>query len=161
MTDGAASDSQRATYPHPEELPMPIEAPIRQIMSTEVISIDPGLTVDIAIETMTANDVRRLPILSDSGRVVGIITLHQAQIAMPKGSNFFSAGPEDVPTIRETMTDYVYTIGPDDSIGRAAQMMANHKIGALPVVDEGKHVVGIVTESDMMRFLAEQFEQSE
>lgn len=138
---------------------MVLKAPVRDIMSTEVISIDSSLTVDIAIETMTANDVRRLPILSGSGRVIGIITISQAQIAMPKGSTFFSAGPDDVPAIREVMTDYVYTIGPDETVGRGAQMMANHKIGALPVVDENKSVIGIVTESDMMRYLAKLFEE--
>lgn len=129
---------------------------VREIMTDEVITITQNLKCDVAIELMRSNDIRRLPVVGTGGRVIGIITLNQAELAMPKGSSFWGTGEaEEVPSVKDAMTDFVYTIKPDQSVGRAAQMMANHKIGALPVVQDGE-LVGIVTESDLFRFLAEQ-----
>jgi len=133
------------------------QSPVREIMTQEVLSIAPDLKVDVAIETMRANSIRRLPILSSTGRVIGIITLEDARVAMPKHGNFMESADE-VPLARDVMTDYVYTIGPDAKVGRAAQMMVNHKVGALPVVEDHK-LLGIVTESDLFRYLAAQYEE--
>ena len=128
---------------------------VREIMSSEVVTITRHASCDVAIDTMGEHDVRRLPVVGSNGRLIGIITMHQAELAMPEGTSFWSSGEEKIPEVKDVMTDFVYTVEPDASIGRAAQMMANHKIGALPVV-EGDRLVGILTESDLFRFLARQ-----
>ena len=131
------------------------QANVREIMTTDVISISRDLKVDIAIETMRANNIRRLPVLSSTDRLIGIITIDQAQLAMPRGSSFYAARSDDeMPTINEVMTDYVYTIEPDVPVGMAARKMVDHQIGALPVLDDEKKIIGIVTESDLFRYLA-------
>ena len=130
------------------------QSTVREVMSTNVVSITRDLKIDIALETMRANSVRRLPVLSSTGRLIGIVTQDQAQLAMPKGSSFYSERSlETIPTIKEVMTDYVYTIKPDAPIGLAARKMIDHKIGALPVVED-KELLGIITESDLFRYLA-------
>jgi CBS domain-containing protein len=53
-------------------------------------------------------------------------------------------------TVGEVMTRPVITIGPDLDARDAAQIMLDHKIGALPVIDEGR-LIGIVTETDLLR----------
>ncbi len=125
---------------------------VKTVMTKDVISIEPQLAVDVAIEVMNSNDIRRLPVLSDRGRLVGIITLYDAMLAMPKDTTF-SGSSGDIPKIRDVMTDYVYTVGPDDSIADAAQIMLNHQVGGVPVVED-RAVVGIITESDLFKFLA-------
>lgn len=131
---------------------------VRELMTEDVIGIVPELKVDVAIRLMRDNNIRRLPVISKTGRLVGMLTLDQATNAMPKQSKDPLAPilDDEPPIIRDVMTDYVYTVGPDDNIARAATLMLNHKIGGLPVVEE-KKVVGIITESDIFRFVAARF----
>jgi CBS domain-containing protein len=55
--------------------------------------------------------------------------------------------------ISEVMSSPPRTIGPDQTMQDAARAMAEHKIGCLPVV-EGKEIVGILTETDVLRYFA-------
>ena len=52
------------------------------------------------------------------------------------------------------MTEHVITISPDASVKEAARMMIDKKIGCLPVVD-GENLVGLLTETDILRYFAE------
>jgi acetoin utilization protein AcuB len=127
---------------------------VSEIMTRDVITIDRDLRVNVAIETMRANGIRRLPVVREGSptKVIGMVTLDQARLAMPKDATLSAEG--DFPRVRELMTDYVYTIGPDESVGRAAELMVNHTISSLPVVDESGDLIGIVTESDLFKYLA-------
>jgi CBS domain-containing protein len=132
---------------------------VRDIMTTNVLSIDPDLGVDTAVELMRSNSVRRLPVVSDSGRLIGIITLEDARLALPKDlRDEHGYNREAPPAVREVMTDYVYTTQPEEPLGVAARRMVNHRVGALPVLED-RRLVGVVTESDIFRFVAEQYEQ--
>ena len=131
---------------------------VGEYMTRDVTTITADLKVDVAIETMRSSNVRRLPVVSRVGdRVIGIITLADAEAAMPRGASFMGAA-EEIPEIKEVMTDDPYMIGPTETLGRAAQLMVNHKIGALPVVEDGR-IVGIITESDLFRFIVKQFQE--
>jgi CBS domain-containing protein len=63
-------------------------------------------------------------------------------------------------TTREFMAYEPITISPDDPIAEAARLMLQHKIGGLPVVENGE-LVGIITETDFCRLLILQPENSE
>lgn len=129
---------------------------VGEYMTRDVTTITSDLRVDVAIETMRSANIRRLPVVSRVGdRVIGIITLADAEAAMPRGANFMGA-TETIPEIKEVMTDDPVMIGSDETLGRAAQLMVNHKIGALPVVVDGK-IAGIITESDLFRYIVKQF----
>jgi CBS domain-containing protein len=52
---------------------------------------------------------------------------------------------------RDVMVRNVFTIGPDDDVARAAKMLADHDISALPVVDEDRRILGILSEADLLR----------
>ena len=54
----------------------------------------------------------------------------------------------------EFMTEHVITISPDASVKEAARVMIDKKIGCLPVVD-GENLVGLLTETDILRYFAE------
>lgn len=131
---------------------------VQEIMNRDVIAIAPDLGVDAALELMRSNNIRRLPVVNAGNRVIGIITLADALTLMPANlrddEGFNRTEP---PEVREAMADYVYTASPEEPVGVAARKMVNHKIGALPVIEDHK-LVGIVTESDIFRFVAEQYE---
>jgi acetoin utilization protein AcuB len=118
-------------------------------MTAPAVCIDPDLRIDVAIETMCANRIRRMPVVNDGGRLVGIITLARAQIAEGK----CRPDGKPLPSVCDVMTDYVYTVDPEANLAEAAKIMVGQSISSLPVVEEHQ-VVGIVTESDIFRFLA-------
>lgn len=132
--------------------------PVSQLMTSEVIAIDRDMQVDDAIRLMRDNQIRRLPVVGLGDRIVGIITLDQAVHSLPRKEPdaLFPADDADVPPVREVMTDYVYTVEPEESIARAAQLMLVHKFGGVPVVKDRK-LVGIITESDIFRFIMQEY----
>jgi CBS domain-containing protein len=52
---------------------------------------------------------------------------------------------------RDVMVRNVFTIGPDEDVARAAKMLVDHDISALPVVDEERRILGILSEADLLR----------
>lgn len=138
---------------------------VRELMTTDIISIERQLKITQALEIMRAQNVRRLPVISRVGRLEGMITLNDVRIALPKGATaigdpVYGAVVEETPLVGEVMTDYVQTICPDKTVADAAKMMAVHKISGLPVVLDRK-VIGIITESDIFRFVAEQYKAAQ
>ena len=53
-------------------------------------------------------------------------------------------------TVAEIMTREPYTLGPDDTVENARQMMAQHRIRHIPVVDENSNLVGLITQRDVL-----------
>jgi acetoin utilization protein AcuB len=137
------------------------KALVESIMSRDVLTVTSDVGTDVAVELMRSHGIRRLPVVSDTGRVIGMITVEEARLALPDETrNEYGFNKPGIPPVKEVMSDFVYSVGPRDSVGVAARRMVNHKIGALPVLEEHK-LVGIVTESDIFRFVADQLEPEE
>jgi acetoin utilization protein AcuB len=129
-------------------------------MTRNVIVIPPTTPIAEAAGEMGRRRVRRL-VVGDAGargpRLLGIVSARDVARAYPPDVNPLSAvaderGPrEPVSTI---MARQVKTIAPDAPLEDAARMLVEHKIGAIPVVDDGR-VVGIITESDIFRAFVE------
>lgn len=130
-------------------------ATVGELMTKDVISIDPDLKVDIAVELMNSHNIRRLPVVSKVNRVIGVISINDAMLAISEAKDALRFDDNAIPIVRDAMADIVYTVGPDESVAKAAQMMVNHEIGCLPVLDKEKNLVGIITESDLFRYLAQ------
>jgi len=132
---------------------------IRDLMTEDPVVISADVSIDVALETMNASSVRRLPVVSDTGRVIGIITREDVRAALPRGALHMAAHEgEEMPQVKDVMTTEVMTIRPDDLLDRAAKLMLHRKIGGLPVV-ENIRLVGIITESDVFRWVAGEWEQ--
>lgn len=99
---------------------------------------------------------RRLPVLDENEELIGIVSLGDLRQAAPSSItslslfeiNYFWAKLRVV----EAMTPNPVTVGPDDTLKIACQRMLAHKISGLPVV-VGRKVVGILTETDILRFV--------
>lgn len=134
-----------------------LETPVRDVMSRSLATVDQNVEVDVAIELMAQRQIRRLPVVGGSDQqLVGMITLEDAQKAMPPGVPFYGAGQAsqaEIPAVRRAMSSRVVTVGAGDSVALAAQLMLHHKIGALPVLEDGA-MVGIITESDIFKLVA-------
>ncbi len=129
---------------------------VQEWMSTPVVSVSPITSISSAHQIMKENGIRRLPVV-ENDRLVGIITIGDVREASPSDATTLSIWELNYLwaqlTVEKIMTRKVITVKPDDFIIDAAQLMLDHKISGLPVVDSNDKLVGILTESDIFRML--------
>ncbi len=119
---------------------------VRDIMSTDLVTVSPGESARRAYELMRDRRFRHLPVLAD-GRLVGILSDRDLRPVL------LAPGLADA-TVAELMSEHLTTIRPDTPVEDAASLLVVKKIGCLPVVD-GDRLVGIVTETDLLAVLVE------
>ena len=130
---------------------------VRDLMTQNPTILDRNETLDLAESIMNLGRIRHMPVVED-GKVIGIIS--QRDLFRSALVTALGFGQKTTSTliktikIKEVMTSNVITISPDASIKDAARQMIDKKIGCLPVV-EGDRLVGILTETDMLRYVAE------
>ncbi|MFZ4815539.1 MAG: CBS domain-containing protein [Phototrophicaceae bacterium] len=132
---------------------------VRNWMTTDVISVDPKVSIVEAHEMMRTYGVRRLPVVL-RGRLLGIITKGDVRGAKPSQATSLDIWEINYLLARlrveRVMTTALITIAPDADVVEAAELMLNHKISGLPVLDENQQLVGIITETDIFRMLVMQ-----
>ena len=116
---------------------------IQSLMIKNPITIGPNASVGESIELMKANSIRHLPVVTRGKRLVGFLTLADLK------QGLIPSMLGDV-SLDDLIIKNPITVSPDDDIEFAAQLIYNHKIGGMPVVEDGK-LVGIVTATDMLR----------
>lgn len=129
---------------------------VRDIMTADPIGVPPETSMMDARRLMDQVRIRHL-LVTRAGELLGIVTDRDVRLAMPSNATSLSAWELnyllDKLPVAEVMTKTVITVGPDRPAVEAARLMLEHKIGALPVVDQGRRV-GIVTETDLLRAFA-------
>jgi acetoin utilization protein AcuB len=127
---------------------------IRELMTGGLITVRPETPVQQARDLMAKEKIRHLPVTGARGALAGIVTDRDIRLNLPSRATSLSAGEINHQltklTVAEIMSRSVITIGPDRPARDGAQLMLDHKIGALPVLDDG-HLVGIITETDIVR----------
>ena len=111
-------------------------------MSTTPVSITGDLTVTQALEVIERRNVHHLPVVNDRGALVGIIT--ERDLLRAKGNE----------VVENLMERRVITVTEYTPLENAARIMADHKIGSLPVMRDGK-LVGIITQTDLFKVFLE------
>lgn len=126
---------------------------VKERMTTDVITVNPGTTVTEAFRLMKENNIRRLPVLEGT-RVIGIVTLTDLNQASPSAATSLSIHELNYILAKTKIKDILpkkqqlFTVGSNAYIETAAKIMRQNRISSLPVIDEGK-LVGIVTETDI------------
>lgn len=127
-------------------------------MSTPVLTIEPDVPVQDALARMRKDKVRRYPVVDRRGKLIGIVTNTDLMNASPSEATTLSVWEINYLlskiTVERVMTKSVITTQEDCPIEEAARIMADHKIGGLPVV-RGESLVGIITETDLFNILLE------
>jgi len=131
---------------------------VQERMSTHPVTITTETTMTDALRVMRENQVRRLPVLDETGRLVGIVSEKDLLYASPSPATSLSIYEMHYMLtqlrVTELMTSDVITVAPDVPLEEAARIMADNKIGGLPVVDDGD-LVGIITETDIFKVFLE------
>ncbi len=131
---------------------------VRERMSTQPVTITADAPITEALRVMRQRHVRRLPVLDEEGRLIGIVSEKDLLYASPSPATSLTIYEMHYLLSRlkvtEVMTTSVITIPPDTPLEEAARIMADHKIGGLPVMEDDK-LVGIITETDIFELFLE------
>jgi len=127
-------------------------------MTPDPITVTDKTPIDEALRVMRDKRVRRLPVVNANGKLVGIVAEKDILYASPSPATSLSIHEihylVSKLTVGEIMIKNVLTITDDTPLEEAARVMADHRIGALPVMRDSK-LVGIITETDIFKALLE------
>lgn len=126
---------------------------VKEWMSTSPVTVPPKTPVSEARELMQRKTIRHL-LVADGDQLLGIITDRDIRLNLPSPATSLSVWEINYLlaklTVGEAMTKAVVTIEPERPIQDAATVMLDRRIGALPVVTNGR-LAGILTETDVLR----------
>jgi acetoin utilization protein AcuB len=126
-------------------------------MSHPVISINPDMPIIDALNLMKRERIRRTPVVKE-GKMIGIVSDKDLLNASPSPATSLSVWEMNYLLskirVKDVMTKKVLTVTEDTPIEEAARIMADNKIGGLPVM-RNDHVVGIITETDLFKIFLE------
>ena len=129
---------------------------VRELMNRNLVTIVESSSCHEAVKRMHRARVRHLPVLSDDGALVGVVTDRDLRhyLFRPHVLRISARPPSKLllkaVTVDEIMSAPVLTVDAADEVTDAARMMLEDKVGSLPVT-EGGRLVGIITETDLLR----------
>jgi acetoin utilization protein AcuB len=127
-------------------------------MHEEVITVQPDSTIAEAEKLMAQHKIRRLPVISAEGRLLGILSKEDIQNALPSiidaSFNENARALANQAKVEAFMTKAPITADPMEPLEKVAATMRKNKVGGIPVVAEEK-LVGIITESDIFQAFIE------
>jgi acetoin utilization protein AcuB len=133
---------------------------VEKWMTKNVITVPPHEKIIDAFELMQRQGIRHLPVV-ENGELKGLVTDRDIRLALIPSS---LSMPEDrvyhlgaLEQVEEIMSTELITVAPTTTIEEAAKLIAQHKIGAVPVVTHGK-LVGILTATDILCVFIEMLE---
>lgn len=152
---------------------------VREIMSSPALFVPPDARVGAVARLMVDSDVSGVPVVDAAGKVVGMVTesdlvVRNANIHFPRFLQFLDAriyveNPKHFEeemrrmlgsTAADVMSSPCIVVDAGDDIETAATIMMEKRIHALPVMEKGQ-LAGIVSQSDMVRLIADQENEEE
>lgn len=131
---------------------------VRDRMSRHPITVRPDVSIHEALQIMRREKIRRLPVLDENGKLVGIVAEKDLLYASPSSAKALNVYELQYLlaklTVGDVMTRNVITVTEFTPLEEAARIMVDNKIGALPVM-RGDQLVGIITETDIFKVFLE------
>ena len=137
-----------------------MEAHVKAFMTGDPVWVSPDASALEAFERMWERGIRHLPVCDAERRVVGVLSIEDMRAALPFPVSLRRAlepGEREMARewrVGEIMTHAPETLGPDHTLAEAAERMAEHRIGCLPVLDENGRLTGLLSETDVLWALA-------
>ncbi len=131
---------------------------VKDRMSPNPVTVSEDTSFEDALRLMKDRKIRRLPVIGNEGRLVGIVVEKDLLYASPSPATSLSVFEVHYllarMRVRDVMTKRVITVGPDCPLEEAARIMVDHKIGSLPIMADGV-LKGIITETDIFKTFVE------
>jgi CBS domain-containing protein len=131
------------------------EAVAREIMMGSPVTLKPDDTLDLASNIISLGRIRHIPVVDD-GRLLGILT--ERDLIGTAASHIFGLKQKNKSAllksvmIKEVMKKRVVTATPETPIKEIARLMAEKKIGCVPILSGGA-LTGLVTTTDILRYV--------
>lgn len=133
---------------------------VKDWMTKRPITVTEDTSLNKALDLMRRENVRRFPVVDKQGKLVGIVLEKDLLYASPSPATTLSVFEIHTLlskiTVDDVMARDVITVTEDTALEEAARIMADHKIGGLPVM-RGELLVGIITETDLFKLFLEMF----
>jgi len=131
---------------------------VRDVMTREVRTVLRNDQLGVADKLMKDERIRHLPVIDEDGNVCAVVSQRDLfRGALLRALGYGSRAEETVlrqVVVKEAMSAELLTTTPGTPVAEAARVMIERRVGCLPVLDAGK-LVGIVTETDFVRLVAE------
>jgi CBS domain-containing protein len=127
------------------------DARIDEVMSTPVLTVEADASLWDAWQLLFVSGLRHLVVLENDGSSLGVISDRNVLAEVPTTPEHLQSR-----TVRDASSRMTrLTVLPGDHPSRAASLMTDHSVEAVPVIDEAGRLVGIVSESDLVRWLVQ------
>jgi CBS domain-containing protein len=133
------------------------EGVAREIMIGSPVTLTPDDTLDLANDVISLGRIRHIPVM-DGGKLVGLLS--ERDLIGAAANRIFGLKQKSrsallkAELIKNVMKKRVVTVAPETPIKELARLMAEKKIGCVPVVDNGT-LVGLITTTNVLRYLEE------
>ncbi|MCB0617166.1 MAG: CBS domain-containing protein [Saprospiraceae bacterium] len=142
---------------------MDLRIPVRQLMTTEVITVKPNDTMLRVHEIFGAKDIHHLPVVDPKGVVVGMMSTSD-YLSVANAFPLFRPDKREEANkklfstllVEDVMTRQVATLSPDDELVAAGSLFKENLFHAVPIVDEEGLLLGILTTYDLLEFFFNQ-----
>nr|WP_321247144.1 CBS domain-containing protein [uncultured Psychroserpens sp.] len=135
--------------------------PISAIMTTDVITLNLTDNLEIAESLFKKNNIRHIPVVSGDS-IIGMLSY--TDLLRISFADSVDENEKDVDTvvynmfsIEQVMTKNLTSVNSNTTIKEVAEILAKREFHALPVIDDNNELAGIITTTDLINFLIEQF----
>jgi CBS domain-containing membrane protein len=123
------------------------------IMSKDVVTAHPSMSSSEALRLLTEHKIKALPVVDETGVLAGIVTLHDFILGRDNREVGGLAHLRQVLPVERLMTRDVRTATPRQPLAELVPLFSDLGYHHLPVIDPQRHVIGIVTQSDLVAAL--------
>ena len=131
-----------------------LDQPVETVMQTDYVSVGSKDHLDLVDDVMNLGRIRHMPVL-DGLKLVGVVSQRDLLAASLSKVLDFDASERRTfmrsIEVAEVMTRAPITVGPSDTLREATRLVLTHRIGCLPVVAEDGTMLGLITETDLLR----------
>lgn len=129
---------------------------VKNWMSTKVVTVGPNTSMQDAIRLMGEHHIRILPVLKNE-KIVGTVTDHDIKRASASDATTLEVHEllylVSELKLKQIMNSKPITVLFDNTIEEAAEIMAFNKVTGAPVIDHERHLVGVITQTDVSKVL--------
>lgn len=130
---------------------------VRDLMTSEPTVVAPDMKLSDLADLLEEHAIRHAPVVDAAGDVVGVVSHRDLMQGALRSHDAVTSKQRSAlrqRTVADVMTYAPQTVAPDDPLADAAQLIIDNKFGCLLVLDN-EELVGIITESDFVRYVAE------
>ena len=129
---------------------------LKEIMTKDPVTLNIDESFCRVAQIFQEKDIRHLPIVNSQGLILGIISQRDLNRIVspqkgPNGEYLYDPAELTKYILKQHVIQKVFSLSPEDTLEKAVEIMAEKKLGCMPIADPEGRVVGIVTVTDLLK----------